>query len=94
VDHPFSIQSISKVTRSRWRWKTLSQGGLREDRLGTYRTSVQFARGGGGLPTHTGNPFVNAGAIATTSLITGANKTAKFDEILDFYSRAAGEKLT
>jgi glutaminase len=46
------------------------------------------------MPTHAGNPYVNAGAIATTSLISGPDKTTKFNKILDFYSRAAGEKLT
>ena len=45
------------------------------------------------MPTHTGNPFVNAGAIATTSLISGKDATEKWNKILDFYSKAAGEKL-
>jgi hypothetical protein len=44
-------------------------------------------------PTHTGNPFVNAGAIATTSLISGGNEDEKCNKILDSYSRVAGEKL-
>ena len=46
------------------------------------------------MPTHTGNPFVNAGAIATTSLISGSDADEKWNKILDFYSKAAGEKLT
>jgi glutaminase len=46
------------------------------------------------MPTHTGNPLVNAGAIATTSLISGRNEDEKWNKILDFYGRAAGEKLT
>lgn len=33
---------------------------------------------------HPMNPFVNAGAIATTSLITGENAEDKFDRILSF----------
>jgi glutaminase len=37
---------------------------------------------------------VNAGAIATTSLISGANRDAKWNKILGFYSKAAGEKLS
>src|SRR6202008_4904870 len=45
------------------------------------------------MPTHTGNPLVNAGAIATTSLISGKDKDDKWNKILAFYSRAAGEKL-
>ena len=46
------------------------------------------------MPTHTGNPYVNAGAIATTSLISGKDANEKWNKILDFYSRAAGEKLS
>jgi glutaminase len=46
------------------------------------------------MPTHTGNPLVNAGAIATTSLISGKNEDEKWNKILDFYSKVAGEKLT
>jgi len=45
------------------------------------------------MPGRTGNPFVNAGAIATTSLIKGANAMEKWNKILSFYSRAAGAKL-
>ena len=46
------------------------------------------------MPTHTGNPLVNAGAIATTSLISGKDANEKWNRILAFYSEAAGEKLT
>jgi glutaminase len=46
------------------------------------------------MPTHTGNPLVNAGAIATVSLIPAKNATEKWNKILNFYSDAAGEKLT
>jgi glutaminase len=37
---------------------------------------------------------VNAGAIATVSLIQAPNEDAKWQKILDFYSKAAGEKLS
>jgi glutaminase len=46
------------------------------------------------MPTHTGNPLVNAGAIATTSLISGKDENEKWKKILDFYGKVAGEKLT
>ena len=46
------------------------------------------------MPTHTGNPLVNAGAIATTSLISGKDAGEKWNKILTFYSKAAGEKLS
>ena len=46
------------------------------------------------MPTHTANPLVNAGAIATTSLIIGKDANDKWNKILNFYGKAAGEKLT
>jgi glutaminase len=46
------------------------------------------------MPSHTGNPLVNAGAIATVSLISGKTPEEKWEKILNFYSRVAGEKLT
>jgi glutaminase len=46
------------------------------------------------MPTHTGNPYVNAGAISTVSLISAKTADEKWARILDFYSRVAGEKLT
>ena len=46
------------------------------------------------MPTHTGNPYVNAVAIATASLISGKDADEKWNKILDFYRRAAGDKLS
>ena len=37
-----------------------------------------------GYADHTGNPFVNAGAIATTSLIAGKDAEEKWNKILEF----------
>lgn len=46
------------------------------------------------MPTHTANPLVNAGAIATVSLISGKTAAEKWNKILNYYGRVAGEKLT
>jgi len=46
------------------------------------------------MPTHAGNPYVNAGAIATTSLIAGSTEDERWNKILGFYSKAAGTKLS
>ena len=94
VDYPFSIQSISKVF-------TLA---LAMDELGPDRVFQRIGSEPTGrpfnspiavvdMPTHAANPFVNAGAIATTSLISGANEDEKWNKILAFYSKAAGEPL-
>jgi len=41
-----------------------------------------------------GNPFVNAGAIATVDLLPAANATQKWDVILGMYSAFAGRPLS
>ena len=40
------------------------------------------------------NPMVNAGAIATTSLIKGNGADVRFARILNMFERYAGRKLT
>src|SRR5271166_6536467 len=95
VKYSFSIQSISKVF-------TLA---LAMEELGPYKTFQRIGSEPTGrpfnsvnavvdMPTHTGNPFVNAGAIATTSLISGKDEDEKWNTILTFYGKAAGEKLS
>jgi len=95
VKYYFSIQSISKVF-------TLA---LAMEELGPYKTFQRIGSEPTGrpfnsvnavvdMPTHTGNPFVNAGAIATTSLISGKDEDEKWNTILTFYGKAAGEKLS
>src|SRR3974377_1079782 len=45
------------------------------------------------MPTHTGNPLVNAGAIATVTLIPARSAGEKWTKLLNFYNKDAGEKL-
>jgi glutaminase len=95
VDYSFSIQSISKVFTLALAMKELG-GDKVFEKIGSEPTGRLFNSPIAvvDMPTHTGNPFVNAGAIATTSLISGATADEKWNKILDFYSRAAGDKLT
>ena len=95
VDYAFSIQSISKVFTLALAMEELGPNRVFE-RIGNEPTGRPFnsVEAVVDMKTHTGNPLVNAGAIATASLISGANKDAKWDKILAFYSKAAGEKLT
>ena len=44
-------------------------------------------------PSHTINPFLNQGAMATTSLLYKKNKTAYFNEIINNMSAYANRKL-
>jgi glutaminase len=94
VNHSFSIQSISKVFTLAL---AMEESGPEKvfQRIGSEPTGRVFNSVPAvvDMPTHTGNPLVNAGAIATTSLISGKDADEKWNKILVFYSKAAGEKL-
>jgi glutaminase len=95
IDYAFSIQSISKVYTLALAMEELGAEEVFK-KIGAEPTGRPFnaVMAVEDLPGRTGNPFVNAGAIATTSLIKGPNAAAKWNKILDFYSRAAGAKLS
>jgi glutaminase len=95
IDYSFSIQSISKVYTLALAMEEIGPDRV-FDRIGSEPTGRAFNSvfAVADMPSHTGNAFVNAGAIATTSLISGSNADEKWNKILDFYNRAAGEKLT
>jgi glutaminase len=94
VNYSFSIQSISKVFTLALAMEELGPNKVFE-KVGSEPTGRPFNSPVAvvDMPTHTGNPLVNAGAIATTSLISGRNAEDKWNKILNFYSKAAGEKL-
>ena len=95
VNYSFSIQSISKVFTLALAMEELGPDAVFQ-KIGSEPTGRPFNSPLAvvDMPTHTGNPLVNAGAIATTSLISGKDAQDKWNRILNFYSRAAGEKLT
>lgn len=94
VNYSFSIQSIAKVFSLAL---ALEESGSDKvfDKIGSEPTGRAFNSPVAvvDMPTHTGNPYVNAGAIATVSMISGSTPDEKWNKILDFYSRVAGEKL-
>ena len=92
--YSFSIQSISKVFTLALAMEELGHERVFE-RIGSEPTGRAFndVKSVVDVPSHTGNPLVNAGAIATTSLISGKNADEKWNKILAFYSKAAGEPL-
>ena len=94
IDYSFSIQSISKVFSQALAMEELGPQKVFE-KVGSEPTGRAFNSvfAVADMPTHTGNPYVNAGAISTVSLISGKTADEKWNKILDFYSRAAGEKL-
>uniref|UniRef100_Q01VF8 Glutaminase n=1 Tax=Solibacter usitatus (strain Ellin6076) TaxID=234267 RepID=Q01VF8_SOLUE len=95
TSYAFSIQSISKVFTLALAMKELGAAKVFE-RIGSEPTGRAFNSviAVVDMPSHTGNPLVNAGAIATTSLISGAGAAEKWSKILEFYGKAAGEKLS
>jgi glutaminase len=94
VNYSFSIQSISKVFTLALAMEELGADKVFQ-RVGSEPTGRAFNSPVAvvEMPTHTANPLVNAGAIATTSLISGSNANEKWNKILGFYGKAAGEKL-
>jgi len=93
VTAPFSIQSISKVFSLALAMEEAGPDAVFA-KIGSEATGRPFNSVNAvvDMPTHTGNPLVNAGAIATVSLIKG-NATDKWNKILNFYGKAAGEPL-
>jgi glutaminase len=93
--YSFSIQSISKVFTLAMAMNELGAERV-FDRIGSEPTGRAFNNPQAvvEMPTHTGNPYVNAGAIATTSLVSGRTADEKWANILNFYGDIAGEKLT
>jgi len=94
IEYAFSIQSISKVFSLALAMEELGPDKVFE-KIGSEPTGRAFNSPEAvvDMPTHTGNPLVNAGAIATVSLISG-QEDEKWNKILAFYSKAAGEKLS
>ncbi|HKQ04547.1 MAG TPA: glutaminase A [Blastocatellia bacterium] len=95
VNYAFPIQSISKVFTLALAIEELGSDKVIH-RVGSEPTGRAFnsALAVVDMPTHIGNALVNAGAIATTSLISGKNADEKWNKILAFYCRAAGDNLS
>lgn len=95
INYKFSIQSISKVFTLALAMDELGPERVFE-RIGSEPTGRAFNSPVAvvDMPTHTANPYVNAGAIATTSLISAKTADEKWSKILAFYGKAAGEQLS
>ena len=95
VDHAFSIQSISKVFTLALAMEELGADEVFK-KVGSEPTGRAFNSIPAvvDMPTHAGNPYVNAGAIATASLIGGTTADEKWNKLLKFYSRVAGTNLS
>jgi glutaminase len=94
ADHEFSIMSVSKPFVFALVCQEMGAEEARE-KLGANATGMPFNSLGAveRSPDGRTNPMVNAGAIATTSLVPGATVDAKWRFIHDGLSRFAGRKL-
>jgi glutaminase len=95
----FSIQSVSKPFTLARVLEALGADAVRE-RVGVNATGQKFNSilaielfQAQKRPAP-GNPFVNAGAIATVDLLPAANANEKWEVILGMYNAFAGRKLT
>jgi len=94
AEHEFSIQSVSKPFVFALVCQAIGVEPARE-KLGVNATGLPFnsVMAVELNSARTMNPMVNAGAIATTSLVPGADAHAKWDFIVDGLSRFAGRRL-
>lgn len=93
--HRFAIESISKVATLALVMEAIGPEAVRE-KVGMSPTGLPFnsvlaIELNEGKPM---SPLVNAGAIATASLVEGEDVEARWAKILDFQSRLAGTRLT
>ena len=94
AEHEFTVMSVSKPFVFALVCDLIGPTGARE-RLGTNATGYAF-NSLAGIERQAGgrnNPMVNAGAIATTSLVPGGSSEEKWRFILDGLSRFAGRRL-
>ena len=94
TDHEFSIMSVSKPFVFALVCQSMGAEQARE-KLGANATGLPFNSLAAVEQSSDGrtNPMVNAGAIATTSLVPGTTVDAKWRFIHDGLSRFAGRKL-
>jgi glutaminase len=94
IEHEFSIMSVSKPFLFALICEQIGAAQARE-KLGANATGFAFNSVAGIERSADGrtNPMVNAGAIATTSLVPGATAEAKWRFIHDGLSQFAGRKL-
>ena len=94
AEYPFAIESVSKVFTLALAMELLGSDAIR-DKIGDSPTGLPFnsvmaLEMNDGKPL---SPLVNAGAIATTSLIPGSTSDECWESILACYSRLAGRTL-
>jgi glutaminase len=95
VDYSFAIESVAKPFTM---CLVIQEQGDQAivAKVGVEPTGLPFnsVRAVEEIKSHTVNPLVNAGAIATVSLVKASSADERWNKILDFYSKFAGAKLS
>lgn len=95
TDHPFAIESISKVFTMALAIEELGPEALHA-KVGADPTGLPF-NSVIAIELHKGkplSPLVNAGAMSTVSLLPATSADARWDCLLTCYSQFAGRQLT
>jgi glutaminase len=95
LDYGFAIESVSKpFTMSLVMQEEGEQTVV--DKIGVEPTGLPFnsVTAIEELKARSVNPLVNAGAIASVSLVKASSAEERWNKILNYYSRFAGEKLS
>lgn len=95
VDYPFTIQSVSKPFTAALLMQQYGDSAIIAEKIGVEPTGLPFnsIMATQILKPVSANPLVNSGAIAAVSLVKASNPMERFQTILDFYQRLAGNKL-
>jgi len=96
VDYAFTIQSVSKPFTAALVMQQQGSAAAVAEKIGVEPTGLPFnsIMATQILKPVSVNPLVNSGAIAAVSLVKAAGQEERFQAILDFYQRLAGDKLT
>jgi glutaminase len=96
VDYAFTIQSVSKPFTAALVMQQQGSAAVVAEKIGVEPTGLPFnsIMATQILNPVSANPLVNSGAIAAVSLVKAENPQERFQTILDFYQRLAGDKLT
>jgi len=95
ADYTFAIESVSKPFTLALVMRELKSSKIIEDKIDVEPTGLPFnsALAVDILSSRSGNPLVNAGAIAAVSLIPARDKEERFSKIMDFYQELSDSEL-
>jgi glutaminase len=96
VGYAFTIQSVSKPFTAALVMQDYGSADIIREKIGVEPTGQKFNSllATQILPQVSANPLVNSGAIAATSLVKAKNAEERFDRIMKYFERLAGDKLS